>query len=104
MNSARRMDQRARQPFARLLTSGRGVRKGIAGLSAVAIVASAFVGVLGVATATGAGAATAPVSLDLASGTFGPQGNPPKTLPTTTTPALTGTENTKTGAITGARH
>ena len=78
------------------------MRKGIAGLSAVAIVASAFVGVLGVATATGAGAATAPVSLGLASGTFAPQGNPPKTLPATTTPALTGTENSKTGAITGA--
>jgi Big-like domain-containing protein/immunoglobulin I-set domain protein len=78
------------------------VRKGIAGLSAVAIVASAFVGVLGVATATEAGAATAPVSLDLASGKFGPHSNPPKTLPATTTPALTGTENAKTGAITGA--
>jgi Big-like domain-containing protein len=102
MNSAGQTDQMSRHPFARFWASGWGVRKGIAGLSAVAIVASAFVGVLGVATATEAGAATAPVSLDLASGTFAPQGNPPKTLPAATTPALTGSENTKTGVIAGA--
>jgi hypothetical protein len=46
-----------------------------------------------------AGAATTSVSMDLVSGAFAPQGNPPKTLPPATTPALIGSEKTRTGAI-----
>ena len=77
-------------------TGGRraAVRRGAVGLLATALVTGSFA-----ATATTAGAATTPVTLALTSGTFAPQGNTPKALPAATTPALVGTENTRTGTI-----
>ena len=68
----------------------------MAGRSAIAIITGSFVGL----SATVASAAsTTPVSLALTSGTFAPQGNTPKALPSMVTPALAGEETTVTGNI-----
>jgi hypothetical protein len=65
------------------------------GIVTVCLLSSSLVGMFEGA----AGAATTSVSMDLASGTFAPQGNTPKTLPPATSAALIGSEKTRTGAI-----
>jgi Bacterial Ig-like domain (group 3)/Immunoglobulin I-set domain len=88
-----------RRSFGSINRGGGIVRGTVVTLLASVVATTSLVGVL--ATAASA-ATTTPVSMDLSSGTFGPQGNTPRALPATTTPGLTGTENETTGAISTA--
>ncbi len=73
-----------------------GVRKWVAGLATVAIVAGSFVGL----SATVASAATTPFTMNMTAGEFGVHSNPPATLPPPG--SLAGSEDHTTGVISGA--
>jgi hypothetical protein len=79
--------------------AGGRLHRAMAGLLATVLVTGLFGGVLGGVLATEASAATKSVSLNMTSGAFAPQGNPPKTLPPLATPAFTATETPRTGSF-----